>query len=197
MRRPRRRAGFASSYPTILADNGARHTATGPTLGTARDTESNGQPTANADGDDNNGVPDDEDGVTIPALTQGQTAALTVNASAAAKLDAWIDWNRDGDWADADEQVATNLSVSAGNNTLNVPVPAGASPGTTYARFRLSTAGGLTRTGAAADGEVEDYKVTIQTAGTDLQIVKTASPDPVVLGQNLTYSLEVTNFGSY
>ena len=54
---------------------------------------------------------------------------MTVNASAAAKLDAWIDWNHDGDWADADEQVATNLPVVAGNNTLNVNVPAGASVG--------------------------------------------------------------------
>ena len=165
-------------------------------MGTARDTESNGQPTANADGDDNTGTPDDKDGVTIPALTQGQTAALTVNASATAKLDAWIDWNRDGDWGDAGEQVATNLSVNAGNNTLNVPVPAGASPGTTYARFRLSTAGGLSVTGLAANGEVEDYKVTVQTSGTDLQIVKTASPSPVVLGENLTYTLLVTNQGS-
>src|SRR5204863_27743 len=31
----------------------------------------------------------------------------------------------------------------------------------TYMRFRLSTAGGLAPTGAATDGEVEDYKVTI------------------------------------
>ena len=36
--------------------------------------------------------------------------------------------------------------------------------GTSYARFRLSTAGNLAVTGAAADGEVEDYKVTIQAA---------------------------------
>ena len=134
-------SGFASSYPTTLANNGARHTASGPTLGSARDAEADGQPTANADGDDTTGTPDDEDGVTIPTLTQGQSAALTVNASAAAKLDAWIDWNRDGDWADAGEQVATNLSVEAGNNTLNVSVPAGASTGTSFARFRLEHRG--------------------------------------------------------
>ena len=189
-------SGFVGTYPTTLANNGARHTATGPTLGTARDTEADGQPTPNANGDDNTGVPDDEDGVTIPALTQGLTAGLTVNASATAKLDAWIDWNRDGDWADAGEQVATNLSVNAGNNTLNVPVPPGASLGTTYARFRLSTVGGLAVTGAAADGEVEDYAVTVRASGTDLQIVKSASPSPVVLGQHLTYTLLVTNQGS-
>ena len=101
-----------------------RHTTTGPTLGAARDVEADGQPTANADGDDLNGVPDDEDGVTIPTLTQAQAAALTVNVSAFARLDAWIDWNRDGDWADAGEKVASNQAMNAGNNTLNVNVPA-------------------------------------------------------------------------
>ncbi|MBX7233293.1 MAG: hypothetical protein K1X65_02840 [Caldilineales bacterium] len=171
-------SGFANSYPTTLAANGARHTAVGPNLGSARDAESDGQPSAAANGDDNDGTPDDEDGVTIPALKQGQTAALTVNASAAAKLDAWIDWNRDGDWNDAGEQVAANLAMSAGNNTLNVNVPAGASLGTSYARFRLSTAGGLAVTGAASDGEVEDYQVTIQPGGNPaLTVVKEVSVD--------------------
>lgn len=188
-------SGFSNSYPTTLASNGARHTVVGPSLGSARDAENDGQPTAAADGDDVNGSPDDEDGVTIPALKQGQVAVLTVNASAAAKLDAWIDWNRDGDWNDAGEQVAANLglnasskapdmntpanpAVSAGNNTLNVNVPAGASLGTSYARFRLSTAGGLAVTGAASDGEVEDYQVTIQPGGNPaLTVVKEVSVD--------------------
>ena|GEM_PF-3885305 len=34
-------------------------------------------------------------------------------------------------------------------------------PGTTYARFRLSTTGGLGPTGFAGDGEVEDYKISL------------------------------------
>ena len=158
-------SGFTASYPVTAAQDGARHITTGPTLGSVRDAEANGQPNATATGDDSAGVPDDEDGVTIPLLTYGHTAALTVNASAAVKLDAWIDWNQDGDWADTGEQVAANVSVAAGNNTLNVPVPAGARLGDTFARFRLSTAGGLTPTGLALDGEVEDYGVTISPAG--------------------------------
>jgi hypothetical protein len=40
---------------------------------------------------------------------------------------------------------------------------AGYGGGLTYARFRLSTAGGLNPLGAAADGEVEDYQVNIAT----------------------------------
>ena len=35
-------SGFVGTYPTTLANNGARHTATGPTLGTVRDTELDG-----------------------------------------------------------------------------------------------------------------------------------------------------------
>ena len=43
-------------------------------------------------------------------------------------------------------------------NPLSFPVPAGAVvTGQTFARFRLSTTGGLTPEGLAVDGEVEDY----------------------------------------
>jgi hypothetical protein len=40
-------------------------------------------------------------------------------------------------------------------------VPLTAQAGTTYARFRFSSAGGLSFDGEALDGEVEDYQVTI------------------------------------
>jgi hypothetical protein len=156
-----------SSYPTTLAQNGARHTATGPTLGATRDTEADGQPSADASGD---GA--DEDGVTFlsPFVANG-TALIRVsvqNAPANAKLDAWIDWNHDGDWADAGEQIAANLSVAASdNNYLVLSVPAAASVNAitaTFARFRLSTAGNLAVTGQAADGEVEDYALSLSPA---------------------------------
>jgi len=158
-------SGLAASYPTTLADDGARHEAVGPTLGAARDVETDGQPNTAADGDDVAGSPDDEDGVILPAFSQGQSVVATVTASAAAKLDAWIDWNRDGDWADAGEQVASNLALNSGPNLLNISVPADAAAGVSYARFRLSSAGSLNFTGAAADGEVEDYAVSIEAAG--------------------------------
>ena len=72
---------------------------TGVTLGTARDTETDGQPNATATGDDIAGdTPDDEQGVTIPALTAGKTATVVVNSSGAGKLNAFFDWNNDGDF---------------------------------------------------------------------------------------------------
>ena len=60
--------GTPSGYPVTIIDDGARHMPTGPTLGSNRDAEINGQPSANADGDDTAGGPDDEDGVTLQPI---------------------------------------------------------------------------------------------------------------------------------
>jgi VCBS repeat-containing protein len=150
-------------YPTTLADDGARHGLQGPTLGSQRDTESDGQPTASADGDGS-----DEDGVTFGSIMVGQLdASVTVNVQnspAGAKLDAWIDFNGDGSWGGPGEQIFDNLSVVNADNVLSFDVPSWAASGTTYARFRLSTAGDLGVGGSAGDGEVEDYQVTIEPA---------------------------------
>jgi hypothetical protein len=156
-------SGFANSYPTTLAQDGARHAATGPQLrpsgGTARDAEDDGQPTADADGD---GA--DENGVTLPAagLARGASQTITVDvADGSGKLSGWVDFNRDGDWDDLGEQVLTDATVVDGSNSLSFTVPATALLGTSFARFRLSSAGGLTPAGPAEDGEVEDYRLTI------------------------------------
>ena len=54
--------------------------------------------------------------------------------------------------------------MDVGQNNLSVAIPAGAATGTTFARFRLSSDGGLQSTGLAADGEVEDYSVNLSEA---------------------------------
>ena len=77
-----------------------------------------------------------------------------------ARVDAWLDFDGNGVW-DAGDQILNNVRVFAGLQTLNFSIPVGAVPGDTYARVRVSSAGGLNPTGAAADGEVEDYLVTI------------------------------------
>jgi uncharacterized repeat protein (TIGR01451 family) len=184
------------TYPTLLANNGARHLiAPALHLGTNVDAEVDGQPNSTATLDDTTGAPDDEDGVTfLSALAPGQTANVEVVASAAGLLDAWIDFNADGDWADANEQVFTNAVVAAGTNTLTIAVPVDAVLGSTVSRFRLSTAGGLSYTGEALDGEVEDHAVAIATLA-DLALTKTDSPDPVATGSNLTFTITVTNMG--
>ena len=150
-------------YPTLRASDGARHILSGgPFLGAGVDWEPDGQPSAFADGDDNDGN-DDEDGVVFTSLLMpGGTAYVDLTASAPGLLDAWIDFNVDGDWADAGEQILASEALAAGVNALSFTVPAGATPtGLTFARFRFSTAGGLSFVGLANDGEVEDYAVEI------------------------------------
>ncbi|WP_313915898.1 GEVED domain-containing protein [Tahibacter sp.] len=160
------------NYATLLADDGPRHPiVAGLRLGADEDGEAEGQPSTNADGDDANGVPDDEDGVTIAdlTLTGGSLANVRVNATntsgTAAQLCGFIDFNGDGDFADAGES-APAVAVAAGSNNVQFSVAFGTVPtsavSSTYARFRLSTdATACTATGIAANGEVEDYAVSI------------------------------------
>jgi hypothetical protein len=154
-------------YATLAGRNGARHRIVpGLRLGRRIDSEPNGLPAPLALGDDLNGV-DDEDGVaflTGVVATKSASVAVRVRTVApSARLDAFIDYNADGDWADAGEQVFTSRTVTNGLNLLTFTVPAGTTNRPSYARFRLSSAGGLTPTGLANDGEVEDYRVRLGT----------------------------------
>ncbi|MGQ0619229.1 MAG: Calx-beta domain-containing protein [Panacagrimonas sp.] len=153
------------TYPTLLANDGARHFINGPKLGTAIDAETDGQPNSGATGDDIAGI-DDEDGVEFGTLSAGQSATVNVEVTGGpALLDAWVDFNRDGDWADAGEQIFDDHIVLDGaNDGLVFQVPAGAVSGISYARVRLSSNGVADVTGAAGDGEVEDELVTISAA---------------------------------
>ncbi len=162
----------AADYPTRLAQNGARHRAGGPRLGSALDTENDGQPASQSLGDDAQ-PGDDEDGIqfnlaVLVSSTQNNISSFTVTASAAGKLDAWIDFNHDGDWNDVGEQVANSLTLAAGTQLIPFTVPVGAKTGTAYGRFRISTAGGLSPLGEAADGEVEDHTLTISPSASSL-----------------------------
>ncbi|MEM7049860.1 MAG: IPTL-CTERM sorting domain-containing protein [Acidobacteriota bacterium] len=192
------------TYPVLLASDGGRHVVqpTGnPTLGTTVDTEPDGQPSATHDGDDLAGSPDDEDGVQLPAsLLPGKAATFDLTGGATGGLvDAWIDWNRDGDWLDAGEQIATGLAVAAGATIpLVVGVPADAAAGSTCARFRISTAGGLAPTGLAADGEVEDYQVLLGEAqpaiGASKEVTSVERLSPTSF--RVVYQVGIENFGN-
>ncbi|MBN2175865.1 MAG: S8 family serine peptidase [Bacteroidales bacterium] len=151
------------AYPTFLANDGARHIIDGVTfMGSSIDQEYNGQPDPNALGDDNIGV-DDEDGVTFTTtFVRGQNTSVDIVVSVDGYLNAWVDFNANGSWTDAGEQIASDVLLSTGTNSLLFNVPSTAMVGITYARFRFNTAGGLTFTGLANDGEVEDYEVNIE-----------------------------------
>ena len=172
MRRTTRAAEFPApnTYPTLIANGGAGHLIVpGYSLGPLEDNEPNGQPNATATGDDLADT-DDEDGVVfngpfIPGLTTSVTVTLNNTAGlTSAFLDGWIDWNADGDWTDPGEQVFTSqiLGPASGSTNFNIAVPLNAVLGTTFARFRLSSSGGLAPTGLdLVDGEVEDYRLEI------------------------------------
>jgi SdrD B-like protein/putative Ig domain-containing protein/GEVED domain-containing protein len=138
-------------------------------IGALTDVEYAGTTNVTATGDDTTGS-DDEDGVTLPSLTAGAPATIPVvvtNATgASAFLNAWIDFNNDGDLSDANEQIATNTSVTTGtsNATLNLSlnVPASAVTGTNVGvRVRLTSVSSPGFSGAAGNGEVEDYVTSI------------------------------------
>jgi len=128
------------TYGTTIAANGARHIATGVTLGTQRDADANGQPGAFATGD---GA--DDDGVTFSSpLIIGSTGTALVTASAPGKLDAWLDFNGNGVF-DAGEKIANSIDVSTTPTAVTFAVTG--TGGATFARFRVSSAGGLSPTG--------------------------------------------------
>lgn len=142
-------------YPTTLAENGARHTATGPTLGATRDAEDDGTHSANADAD---GA--DEDGVSAAGpLVVGQTTNIAINVQGGSGfVNAWADLNRDNDWDDPGEQFLLNLPVVVGDNVIPFSVPADFTPGNIVVRYRLTSASvaSPSPTGPLPDGEVED-----------------------------------------
>ena len=140
-------------------------------LGGEPDGEASQQYSDEANGDDLNGL-DDEDGIIIPDLVQGGKATIRYTvvtpALTAVYFSAWFDWNGDGDFIDSGERVANNVSRSLSNTynlDITVPVDAiGSRP--TFARFRLGPRVN-TPTGTASSGEVEDYIVKIACVNPD------------------------------
>ena len=158
-------------YPTQHVNDGARH-ALGQSvaiLGASITAEEDGTPTPGADGDGTS-----DDGVVfgsalnaLGVFNRNIPTTVTVTMTGAGFVDGWIDFNADGDWTDPGEQILSSVQFfeQSGTQSFSVQMPATApvpnGPTRTYARFRSSSVGGLTPTGLAVDGEVEDYAVTI------------------------------------
>ncbi len=160
--------------PATYGTATASHIIIGPTLGTNRDTEGAPSTPLDGTGDDVTGTPDDEDGlVSLSPMAPSGSARAVVNVQGVTGthyLNAWIDFDGNGVFG-AGEQIATNLAVTTnGNQSVIFSVPGTAVPGASYARFRLSSASGLNATGAASDGEIEDYAVTIAAPPTPVYV---------------------------
>jgi hypothetical protein len=170
----------APIYPTLLVNDGARHIIGGPWLGDPcdipPDAEIDGQPDPCALGDDNN-VSDDEDGVVIPPLVQTLTNTIDIEVwggvAGGGNVDFWIDWDADGDWTDPCDLVYSGWMAN-GTNPVVVTPPMSSVVGQTFSRCRISSQGGLSPTGLAEDGEIEDHIVNIEPVPLDFG----DAPDP-------------------
>ena len=156
------------NYRTLLSDNGPRHTI--PYSGAIvylganpPDFEDDANATKDALGDDN------DDGVTFEGKTlQGAEIVanskidLEITTTGNGDLNAWIDWNSDGNFTSS-EQIATDEDGFSGSISLkDIKVPSKMKTDVmSVARFRYSTDKGLEATGPAKDGEVEDYMINI------------------------------------
>ncbi len=160
--------------------------------------------TASADAGDN--------GVTFGALRQTATATATVSVvGVGGRLQAWFDWNKDGDFLDAGERVATNVgdnltgdtNATVGTIGLSFTIPAGAVLGQTFARFRWSTQTGLDATTITGhDGEVEDYAVTllgipvVSVTKTSAIYAPSSTTDFMLPGNDVIYTITASNSGT-
>ncbi|MBX7211912.1 MAG: hypothetical protein K1X78_26640, partial [Verrucomicrobiaceae bacterium] len=153
-------AGAATATTFSIVDSNLK-------LGAAVDAEAAPSQGALANGDDTSGS-DDEDGVTLPAApwavgeAKNVSVVLTNSTGASATLAMWIDFNGDGDFLDAGENV---LRASIPTGVLGqtwtyaiTPLKAGANLGV---RVRLSSDPNVTSTSSVGTGEVEDYTTTI------------------------------------
>jgi len=140
-------------------------------LGSSVDGESDGQPDVDAEGD-NNADGNDEDGVVFTSLIiPGQNATVDVTANVDGFLNAWVDFNGDGDFDDPGEQISSDQPLVPGVNSLTYPVPAGMLASDLHTRFRFTSddpAGQLDANGAWDNGEVEDYVLNGLTLGNQI-----------------------------
>jgi uncharacterized repeat protein (TIGR01451 family) len=143
------------------------HTLGGIRMGASVDADASLLNNATATGDDVNNT-DDENGVNLtPLLPTGEITVVPVNIqNASGFLSVWFDWNADGDFNDAGEQMITAQAVAVGATNLNIAVPLTAIIGPTFARFRVCTNNTAldncnTPVSTVQSGEVEDYQFTV------------------------------------
>ena len=191
-----------TSYRTSRDDDGPSHIVAGTTraaapltLGRVIDVEG-GPAAVDGSGDDGQGV-DDEDAVAsfppLTTLTDAYLLEVSVRNDTAddATLAGWIDFDCDGAFEASELAVAAvpmrATSVSLQWSDLR-PIEC-----SSFARFRLYSGldPDIRPVGEVTGGEVEDYPVTIASAG--LVVNKIADRSVVNEGDELTYTITIHN----
>lgn len=155
-----------NDYQTTKENRGPVHVIiSGLMLGTTIDGEIDGQSSGDALGD---GI--DEDGVQLfptlnlyPNLTFRLPFTYTNTTGNTAHLEAWIDWNGDGDFDEANEMVIDwDDGTTSFSNRLEITIPATVLTEEFLGwRIRLSHQNNMTPYGFQSNGEVEDYLIKI------------------------------------
>ena len=130
-------------------------------------------------------------------------------------LAAWIDYNRDGDFTDAGEQLGKRYALSNGDHAFTFTVPVATTAGAARLRVRhvLNLSREIDPCNAAFYTETEDYLVTIEETTPCLELpvpaMATSSSSAVCAGKSfnlsvntfplslgLTYQWEVSTIGA-
>jgi len=127
-------------------------------------------------------------------LTKGEQYTVTVTPTWTGTVynegySVWIDYNRDGDFADAGEQVFTQAPTQATPVSGAFTVPSGATEASTRMRVTLSYNANVGPCDSFTYGEVEDYTIIIEGSGPDTT--------PPVLTLNGSSTIDLTLGGTY
>jgi hypothetical protein len=139
-------------------------------------------------------------GVSTTVL-KGQSYNFSATINGAYSTDqviVWIDYNNNGSFADAGEQVYTS-ATGVGPHSTSFSIPLGAVNGSTRMRVRLHDTGATTPNstscGSSSFGQVEDYTVNITSLSACSGVINpgTISLSPTVGCSSLSVNLSATN----
>ena len=136
------------------------------------------------------------------AMAKGTGYTITVTNGFGFSTDQcaiWADWNHNGNFTDAGEQVTVTGTPGLGPYTATITPPTSALSGNTRLRVRLAGQGSFTSCGTTMYGETEDY--TINVGGTapvnDIGGINITAPQTGTnLGSNETVTVLINNFGT-
>lgn len=137
------------SYATSISANGARHGKGNLYFGNSVSAEHTPKSF------------DDDDGISfLTGLETGLDTLVSFTLSAPGYVNAWVDWNGNGQFDESEQIIAEHLG-SAGENRMLIEVPIDAKEGATWARFRVSNTPSIAPIGGVDSGEVEDVNVSV------------------------------------
>lgn len=176
------------NYQTENIDNGPYHfLSPNVYLGSCVDADLGHSPSEGSTGDDfSTGLTiigtcdvsgDDEDALVSYDLESGVVGNISIETFVSTSiasgtqiyLQAWADWDGNGDFSDAGEQIVTDMVIDSAETAIvqNIPVtaPVTVPNGTAVnLRIRISDHSGLSYIGEAKTGEVEDHIVVVGTS---------------------------------